>query len=166
MSTPYPCRFVQLMRRILSLQILPYPQETNLLLYCVQPLIRLERFSGLFEDRRLGVLEVFGWAVLIWFRPLMLLADMSGVLCNEAQCLFHSSLISQKLHSFKISKFDSIMLLSVHFKYRKLIIFGKLKSNIRLVTFWCIHAAAPLFLQWLVLIKFEFGYKINLKMVC
>ena len=84
MSTPYYYRFMQLTRRILSLQILPYPQETNLLLYCVQPLIRLERFFGLFEDRRLGVLEVFGRAVLIWFRPLMLLMGVSGVLCNEA----------------------------------------------------------------------------------
>ena len=77
--------------------MLSNPQQTELLLYRVKPLIRLEWFFGLFEDRGLSVLEVFEQAVLIWFRPLMLLAGLSGVLCNDAQCLFHSSLISQKL---------------------------------------------------------------------
>ena len=77
--------------------MLSNPQQTELLLYCVKPLIRLERFFSLFKDRGLSVLEVFEQAVLIWFRPLMLLAGVSSVLRNEAQCLFHSSVISKKL---------------------------------------------------------------------
>jgi len=94
MGPPYPGRSLQLMGCIFSLQMLNNPQQMELLLYHVKPLICLEWFFGLFEDRRLGVLEVFERAVLIWFRPLMLLAGLSGVLRNEAQCLFHSSLIS------------------------------------------------------------------------
>ena len=82
------------MRRILDLLMLRYPQQTELLLYRVKPLIRLERFFCLFEDRGLSILEVIERVVLIWFRPLMLLAGLSGVLRNEEQCLFHSSLIS------------------------------------------------------------------------
>ena len=70
------------------------PQQTKLLLYRVKPLIRLERFFCLFEDRGLSILEVIERVVLIWFRPLMLLVGLRGVLRNEAQCLFHSSLIS------------------------------------------------------------------------
>ena len=73
-----------MMRRILGLLMLSNPQQTKLLLYCVQPLIRLERFFSLFEDRRLGVLEIFERAILIRFRPLMLLTGVSGVLRNEA----------------------------------------------------------------------------------
>ena len=61
------------------------------------PLIHLERLFGLFEDRRLGVLEIFERAILIWFSPLMLLTGVSGVLGNEAQCTLHGSLITQEL---------------------------------------------------------------------
>ena len=46
--------------------------------------MHLERFFGLFEDIRLGVLEILERALLIWLRPLMLLTGMSGVLRNEA----------------------------------------------------------------------------------
>ena len=97
MIPPYPCRSLQSMGHIFGLLMLSNAQQMKLLIYCVQPLIRLERFFSLFEDRRLGVMEIFEWAILIWFRPLMLLAGMSSVLRNEAQCLFHGSLISQKL---------------------------------------------------------------------
>jgi len=48
------------------------------------PLIHLERLFGLFEDRRLGVLEILKRALLIWLRPLMLLMGVSSVLPNEA----------------------------------------------------------------------------------
>jgi len=54
----------------------------ELLLYRVKPLIRLERFFSLFEDRRLGVLEILERAILIWLRPLMLLTGVSSVLHN------------------------------------------------------------------------------------
>ena len=84
MGPPYPYWSLQLMGCIFGLQMLSNPQQTELLLYRVKPLIRLERFFDLFEDRGLSVLEVFERAVLIWFRPLMLLAGLSGVLCNEA----------------------------------------------------------------------------------
>ena len=42
-------------------------------------------------------MEILERAVLIWLRPLMLLMAVSGVLCNEAQCILHGSLITQEL---------------------------------------------------------------------
>jgi len=69
----------------------------KLLLYHVKPFIHLERFFGLFEDRRLSVLEILERAILIWLRPLMLLMGESSVLCNEAQCILHGYLITQEL---------------------------------------------------------------------
>ena len=72
------------MGRIFSLQMLSNPQQTKLLLYRVKPFIRLERFFGLFEDRRLGVLKILERVVLIWLRPLLLLTGVSSVLRNEA----------------------------------------------------------------------------------
>jgi len=77
--------------------MLSNPQQMELLLYRVKPFIRLERFSVLFEDRRLGVLEILERALLIWLRPLMLLTGVSGVLHNEAQCILHGSLIMHAL---------------------------------------------------------------------
>ena len=85
------------MRRILGLQMLSNPQQMELLLYRVKPFICLERFFGHFKDRRLGVLEILKRAVLIWLRPLKLLTGVSGVLCNEAQCILHGSLITEEL---------------------------------------------------------------------
>ena len=64
--------------------MLSNPQQMELLLYHVKPLIHRERFFGLFEDRGLSVLKVFERAILIWFMPLMLLVGLSGVLRNEA----------------------------------------------------------------------------------
>ena len=94
MGPPYPSRSMQLMGRIFNLQMLGNPQQMELLLYCVKPFIRLELFFGLFEDRKLGVLEILEGAILIWLRTLMLLMDMSGVLHNEAQRILHGSLIT------------------------------------------------------------------------
>ena len=82
------------MTRILGLLMLRNPQQTELLLYRVNPLIRLEQLFSLFEDRRLGVLEIFERAILIWFRPLMLLMSVSGVLRNDVQCILHGSLVT------------------------------------------------------------------------
>ena len=59
MGPPYLGRSLQLMGRIFRLQMLSNPQQTKLLLYRVEPFIRLEQFFGLFEDKRLGVLEIF-----------------------------------------------------------------------------------------------------------
>ena len=59
MGPPYPSRSLQLMGHIFSLQMLSNTQQMELLLYRVKPFICLERFFGLFEDRRLGVLEIF-----------------------------------------------------------------------------------------------------------
>ena len=84
MGPPYPGRSLQLMGHIFSLQMLSNPQQTELLLYRVKPFICLEQFFGLFEDGRLGVLEILERAVLIWLRPLMLLTGVSSVLRNEA----------------------------------------------------------------------------------
>ena len=64
--------------------MLSNPQQMELLLYHVEPFICLKRFFGLFEDRRLGVLEILERALLIWLSPLMLLTGVSGVLRNEA----------------------------------------------------------------------------------
>ena len=72
------------MGHIFSLLMLSNPQQMELLLYHVKPHICLERSFGLFEDRRLGVLEILERAILIWLRPLMLLTGVSGVLRNEA----------------------------------------------------------------------------------
>ena len=72
------------MGRIFSLQMLSNPEQMELLFYRVKPFIHLERFFDLFEDRRLGVLEILERAVLILVRPLMLLMGMSSVLRNEA----------------------------------------------------------------------------------
>ena len=66
----------------------------ELILYLVKPFICLEWFFGLFEDRRLGVMEILERAILIWLRPLMLLTGVSGILINEVQCILHGSLIT------------------------------------------------------------------------
>ena len=77
--------------------MLSNPQQIELLLYRVMPFFCLEWFFGLFEDRRLGVLEILERAVLIQLRPLLLLVGVSCVLCNEAQGFLHSSLTTQEL---------------------------------------------------------------------
>ena len=97
MGPPNPGRSLQLMGHIFCLLVLDDPQQMELLLNSVEPLIRLERFFGHLEDRRLGVMKILERAVLIWLRPLMLSTGVSGVLHNEAQCLLHCSLATQEL---------------------------------------------------------------------
>ena len=80
------------MGRILCLLVLDDPQETKLLLNSVEPLIRLERFLYNLENRRFGIQKILEGAVLVWLRPLLLLAGTSHVLRNEAQGFLHSSL--------------------------------------------------------------------------
>ena len=87
-------RSLQLMGHILYLLVLGDPQQTELLLNSVEPLIRLERFLGHLEDRRLGIQKILEGAVLIWLRLLLLLAGVSRVLRNEAQGFLHSPLTS------------------------------------------------------------------------
>ena len=67
------------------------------MLNSVEPFIRLERFLGHLEDRRLGVQEILERAVLIWLRPLLLLMGTSSVLRDEGQCFLRCSLTTQEL---------------------------------------------------------------------
>ena len=92
------------MGRILSLLVLDEPQQTELLLNSVEPLVRLERFLCHLEDRRLGIQKILEGAVLIWLKPLLLLAGVSRVLRNEAQGFLHSPLASQELCKELISR--------------------------------------------------------------
>ena len=72
------------MGHILSLLVLDDPQQTKLLLNSVEPLVRLERFLCLLENRRLGIQKILEGAILIWLRPLLLWVGTSHVLRNEA----------------------------------------------------------------------------------
>ena len=94
MGPPNPYQSLQLMGHILCLLVLGDPQQMELLLNSVEPLIRLKRFLGHLEDRRLGIQKILEDAVLIWLRPLLLLVGASCVLCNEAQGFLHSPLTS------------------------------------------------------------------------
>ena len=92
------------MGRILCLLVLDDSQQMELLLNSVEPLIRLERFRGHLEDRRLGIQKFLQGAILFWLRPLLLLAGMSCVLRNEAQGFLHSPPASQELGKELISR--------------------------------------------------------------
>ena len=72
------------MGRIFYLLVFGDPQQTELLLNSVEPLIRLERFLYHLEDRRLGIQKILEGAILVWLRPLLLWAGASRVLRNEA----------------------------------------------------------------------------------
>ena len=72
------------MGRILCLLVLDDSQQMELLLNNVEPFIHLERFLGHLKNWRLGVQEILESVVLIWLKPLFLLAGASRVLCNEA----------------------------------------------------------------------------------
>ena len=104
MGPPYSGRSLQLMGRIFCLLVLGDPQQTELLLNSVEPLIHLERFLGHLEDRRLGIQKIHEGAILVWLRLLLLLAGMSRVLRNEAQGFLYSPLTSQKLCKELISR--------------------------------------------------------------
>ena len=92
------------MGHILCLLVFGDPQQMELLLNSVEPLIRLELFLGHLEDRRLGIQKILEGAILIWLRPLLLLAGMSRVLRNEARSFLHSPLASQELGKELISR--------------------------------------------------------------
>ena len=79
-------------------------QQVELFLNGIQPLVCLEQFFCLFEHQRLSVLKILEGAILVWFRPLVLQASMSGILRNEAQCFFHHSLIPQELREKFVRK--------------------------------------------------------------
>ena len=104
MGPPNLSRSLQLMGHIFCLLVLSDPQQMELVLNSVEPLIRLERFLGHLEDRRLGVQKILQGAVLIWLRPLLLWAGTSRVLRNEAQDFHHSPLTSQELDKELISR--------------------------------------------------------------
>ena len=55
----------------------------ELLLNSIEPLVCLERFLGYLEDRRLGIQKILKGAILVWLRPLLLLAGTSHVPRNE-----------------------------------------------------------------------------------
>ena len=84
MGPPNPDRSLQLMGRIFCLLVFSDPQQMKLLLNSVDPLIHLERFLDHLEDRRIGIQKILKGAVLVWLRPLLLLAGTSRVLRNEA----------------------------------------------------------------------------------
>ena len=92
------------MGRILCLLVLDDSQQMELLLNSVEPLIRLERIFSHLEHRRLGIHKILEGAVLIWLRPLLLLAGMSHVLRDEAQGFLHSPLAPQELGKELISR--------------------------------------------------------------
>jgi len=79
------------MRCILSLKFFSHPKKTGLLLHGVNPLICLERFQGLLEDRWLGIHEVLERAVLISFTTALIIPT-AGIVSDITQGLFHVAL--------------------------------------------------------------------------
>ena len=80
MGPPDSCWPLQLMGCILCLHGFSDSQQAKLLLNGIQPLFCLEQFWCLFEDQRLSVPKILEGAILVWFRPLVLLAGASGIL--------------------------------------------------------------------------------------
>ena len=78
------CWPLQLMGCVLCLHGFSDSQQAELLLNGIKPLIYLERFFCLFEDQRLSVLKILKGAILVRFRPLVLLASVSCIQCNES----------------------------------------------------------------------------------
>jgi len=75
---------LQLMGCVLYFHGFSDSQQAKLLLNVIQPLVCLEQFFYLFEDWRFSVLKILEGAILVWFRPLVLLVGASGILRNEA----------------------------------------------------------------------------------
>jgi hypothetical protein len=61
---------MQLVRSILSLQLLSQMKQMELLLNGIQPLISLQRFLCLLKERGLGVKKILEVTMLIWFQSL------------------------------------------------------------------------------------------------
>ena len=104
MGPPNPGRSLQLMGRILCLLVLGDPQQMELLLNSVEPLIHLEQFLCHLENRRLCIQKILKGVVLVWLRPLLLWVRTSCVLRNEAQGFLHSPLASQELGKELLSR--------------------------------------------------------------
>ena len=75
------CWPLQLMGCVLCLHGFSDSQQAELLLNGIKPLIYLERFFCLFEDQRLSVQKILEGAILVWSRPLVLLAALA-VFCT------------------------------------------------------------------------------------
>jgi len=71
MALPNTCFAFQLVCCIFHLQLLSHPQQAELLLESVELFISFQRFRGLLENRRLGVLKILEITVLIRFSALM-----------------------------------------------------------------------------------------------
>ena len=84
MGLPDSCWPLQLMGCILCLHGFSDSQQVELFLNGIQPLVCLEQFFCLFEHQRLSVLKILEGAILVWFRPLVLLASVSCIQCNES----------------------------------------------------------------------------------
>jgi len=69
-APPNTCFAIQLVCCILRLQLLSHPQQEELLLESVEPFIGFQRFRGLLENRRLGVLKILEITILIRFSAL------------------------------------------------------------------------------------------------
>jgi hypothetical protein len=67
---------MQLMRSILSLQLLSQAKQTELLLNGIQPLVSLQRFLRLLKERGLGVKKILKITISIWFRALTTMTSL------------------------------------------------------------------------------------------
>jgi hypothetical protein len=67
---------MQLVRSILSLQLLSQTKQTELLLNGIQPLISLQRFLRLLKEWGLGVKKILEITILIGFRSLTTMASI------------------------------------------------------------------------------------------
>ena len=92
------------MGRILCLLVVGDPQQMELLLNSVEPLIRLERFLCHLENRRLCIQKFLEGTILVWLRPLLLWVSTSHVLRNEVQGFLYSPLAPQELGKELISR--------------------------------------------------------------
>jgi hypothetical protein len=68
---------MQLVGNILGLQLISQTEQMELLLNGIQPLISLQRFLRLLEERGLSVKKVLEVTMLIWFRSLTTLPSIS-----------------------------------------------------------------------------------------
>jgi hypothetical protein len=67
---------MQLVGSILGLQLISQTEQAELLLNGIQPLISLQRFLCLLEERGLGVKKILEITIIIWFRSLTTLPSI------------------------------------------------------------------------------------------
>ena len=104
MCPPDPWRSLQLVGRILSLQMLGDPQQTKFLLNGVEPLISLQWFLSHLEDWRLRIQKLLECTMLIWLGPWLMWVAASSVLRDEAQSFLHCPLAPQELGKELLSR--------------------------------------------------------------